>query len=154
MSTLNIPFRCYGENEPVGRHQVPADPAVSDVNITTYRDAVAALTTALPNQVVLKDEVPKDAAVAGPVPPTALRGKKWRVKYQDNVDGSTAYVTIPGADETLLTSGIYLDITAGVGLAFKQAFETVAVSRPQPGTNVGGGNSVTVLSVRLATETS
>lgn len=73
----------------------------------------------------------------------AQRGNKWLVSYHDNTQffdapvnaiPNDAYlrkfrVMIPTADNSLLTDNENdLDITAGVGLAFKTAFEAVAKS--------------------------
>lgn len=152
MPRLNIPIRCFGDDNPVSNHVVEATPGLSDAEITAYLNAVLLLTEGINNQVSLIDEIPKDAATAGVVPAGATRGKKWRCKYQDNVDGSISQLTIPAADETLLGSGRNLDLTAGDGLTFKTAFEATVVSKGQPGTGgVGGGNAVTLLEVKFIT---
>lgn len=154
MSRLVVPLRCFGSGgaDKVSTHSVELDAGSTDLQITGYKDAILGITNALNNQVLVIDEIPKDAATVGAVPPTALRGKKWRCRYQDNVDGSVAIVSVAGADETLLTDSPSLDLSAGAGAAFKAAFEQVVVSKPQPGTQVGGGNPVTLLSVTLGTE--
>ena len=78
-----------------------------------------------------------------PASQNAQRGNKWLVSYHDNEQffdppvnaiPNEGYlqkyrVMIPCADNTLLTDNdTFLDLTAGVGLAFKTAFEAVAVS--------------------------
>lgn len=80
---------------------------------------------------------------ATPASAFAQRGNKWLVIYHDNTQffdppvnaiPNDAYlrtyrVMIPTADNSLLADNdTFLDITAGVGLAFKNAFEAVAKS--------------------------
>ena len=82
-------------------------------------------------------------SAALPVDQDAQRGNKWLVKYHDNTPffddpvnaiPNDAYlrkfrVMIPTANNSLLTDNENdLDITAGVGLAFKTAFEAIAKS--------------------------
>lgn len=80
---------------------------------------------------------------ATPASAFAQRGNKWLVIYHDdtqffdppvNAIPNDAYlvkyrVMIPCADNSLLAANnTFLDITAGVGLAFKTAFEAIAKS--------------------------
>lgn len=72
------------------------------------------------------------------------REKKWRVKYTSTVTGKQYAVEIPGAILTgnLVAGTDFLDLAAGVGLAFKTTFEAEA---REPLTN----NAVTVDSVQF-----
>jgi len=78
------------------------------------------------------------------VPPAsqfAQRETKWLVTWVDNVIGTLHQTEIPTADLALLTAGAeMLNLGAGAGLAFKNAFEAVV--------RWGGVNAVTVQSVR------
>lgn len=67
---------------------------------------------------------------------------KWQLTYTDAVTGKQWQREIPTPDLTLLVAGTDLmNITAGAGLAYKTAFEAVAVSPD--------GNAVTLNSVRV-----
>lgn len=57
----------------------------------------------------------------------AQRGIKWLVRSVDP-GGNAVTFHIPGGDLTLLTTGETLDLTAGVGLALKDAIEDVVRS--------------------------
>lgn len=80
---------------------------------------------------------------ANPASAFAQRGNKWLVTYHDNEqffdppvnaipnEGYLRkyHIMIPTANNALLTDNdTFLDLTAGPGLAFKTAFEAVAVS--------------------------
>lgn len=71
----------------------------------------------------------------------ANRETKWLVTYEDSTTHFVYRGEIPTADLSLRAgNSSLLDLTAGVGLAFKTAFEAVVKSR--------AGNAVTVISVQ------
>lgn len=72
----------------------------------------------------------------------AQRENKWLVTMEDNVTHFTYGFTIPCADLSLLPDNHsqYLDLTAGAGLAFKNAIEAVWRSK--------AGNLGTIVSVK------
>lgn len=63
-------------------------------------------------------------APALPVGVYAQRGIKWLVRAVDP-GGNAVTFHVPGGDLSLLTTGENLDLTAGAGLAFKDAVEDV-----------------------------
>lgn len=78
------------------------------------------------SQQVLKSTLYSAVPAASPL---AQRENKWLCRYHDNTTLQKGSVSIGTADLTLLTDNSeFLDITAGVGLAFKDAFEDVVVS--------------------------
>jgi len=61
--------------------------------------------------------------------PLAQRENKWLARYHDATNFQKFSVSFPCADLSKLASGEeFLDLTAGVGLAVKEAFEDVVVS--------------------------
>lgn len=66
----------------------------------------------------------------GPAASTlAQRENKWLARYHDATNFQKFTVSFPCADLSKLADGEeFLDLTAGVGLAVKEAFEAVAVS--------------------------
>lgn len=77
-------------------------------------------------------------------PGTASRGKKYILKYRDNVTVKTHQIEIPGGDDSLLVTGSdLLDLAAGPGLAVKTAFEAAVVSPL--------GNAVTLYAIDFTT---
>lgn len=73
----------------------------------------------------------------------AQRENKWLVRYHDATTQLKFSVSIPTTDLTKLPAHEeFLDLTAGVGLAFKTAFEAVVVSPDD------SANSVVVDSVQ------
>jgi hypothetical protein len=59
----------------------------------------------------------------------AQRENKWLVRYHDGTNSKKYRVEIPTAKLSLLAANSeFLDLTAGVGLAFKSAFEAIAKS--------------------------
>jgi hypothetical protein len=83
------------------------------------------------------------AAASIPVAKAAQREIKWRVKMTDAIDSLGDWsVEIGGADTSLLVANSDdMDLTAGAGLALKNAIEANCVSRL--------GNAVTVISATL-----
>jgi len=122
---------------------------VTSLTLPTLLTQIGALRTAIDNIVIgvvakekqtVFDTILDDAT---PASAFAQRGNKWLVIYHDdtqffdppvNAIPNDAYlvkyrVMIPTADNALLTGNdTFLDLTAGVGLAFKTAFEAVAKS--------------------------
>lgn len=122
---------------------------VTALTLPALLTQVGTLRTAIDNIVIgviakesqtVFDTVLNDAT---PASAFAQRGNKWLVIYHDNTQffdppvnaiPNDAYlvkyrVMLPTADNALLAlNSTFLDITAGLGLAFKTAFEAVAKS--------------------------
>lgn len=110
--------------------------------IGNLRDAIDDIVIGVPakeSQTVFDTILSQD----NPTSEFAQRGNKWLVSYHDNTPFFDApvnaipndaylrkfHVMIPTADNSLLAANeTLLDLTAGVGLAFKTAFEAVAKS--------------------------
>lgn len=114
-------------------------------NIAATLTAIGLLQTALEavslNGFTKLDVLAQTTILPGvqPVDGNAQRETKWFVSGTDSAGFSTS-IEIPGADLDLLPVGSgTLDLTAGAGLALKNALEAVWVSRQ--------GNAVTVNSV-------
>lgn len=77
-------------------------------------------------RIVLSDTFSSNAPAASPL---AQRENKWLVTYVDSVTNKLYRGEIPTADLTLLTGNSEsLDLSAGVGLTFKQKFEAIVKS--------------------------
>lgn len=89
-------------------------------------------------RIVLSDTLSSSAPAASSA---AQRENKWLVRYTDTVTHRIFKGEIPTADNSLLANNSeFLDLSAGVGLAFKNAFEAVVKSI--------AGNAVQVISVQ------
>lgn len=106
----------------------PANLAAVQTAIATFRGAVAALV--LGN--LFKYEIIAQVTETAKTPAAsqlAQRENKFLVRFHDSTTGQKASVSIPTADLSKLTANSeFVDITAGDGLAFKNAFEAIAVS--------------------------
>jgi hypothetical protein len=106
----------------------PANAAAQSTLMGNLSTAVAGLVIGrfLQNQVVyarvLTGTTPADS-------PLAQRENKWLCRYHDSVNFKKFSISIGTADLTLLADNSeLLDLTTDPGLAFKTAFEAVAVS--------------------------
>lgn len=109
--------------------------AVTLANIATFQTALAGITTGTITKLDVLAETTEFGGAA-PVDGYSQRETKWLVSGVDSAGFSTT-LEIPTADLSLLPSGSgVLDLTAGAGLAFKNALEAIWVSRQ--------GNAVTV----------
>ena len=94
-------------------------------------------------RIVLSDTLSSSAPANSPL---AQRENKWLVRYTDNTTHRIFKGEIPTADLTLLVGNSeFLDLSAGVGLAFKNAFQAVVKSIE--------GNAVSVISVQFVGRT-
>lgn len=119
---------------------------VTALNITTFLSDVGALRTAIDNVVlgtVSNEKATLFNTVISNIPPTdknAQVERKWLLTYTDTTPEYAVGVPNPGygkifqheiatADASLIQDNTeFMDITAGVGLALKNAFEAVIVS--------------------------
>lgn len=68
-------------------------------------------------------------SATAPTDPQAQRGVKWTIAWRDTVTGVPGQNFIPTADLShLMTNSDEMDITAGVGLALKNAVDTLCKS--------------------------
>lgn len=117
-------------------------------NLAATQTALAALLSAIQaivigelnkERIVLSDTLSSSAPAASPL---AQRENKWLVTYTDTTTHRLFKCEIPTADLSLLTGNSEaLDLSAGVGGAFKTAFEAVVKSID--------GNAVQVISVKF-----
>lgn len=132
------------ERSNVGVHVVTPDAAGLDawnLSLDALRDAMDGVTIGTRT----KDARLYDTAVAAATPPASVnaqRENKWLVIASDDVTGKVVSFEIPTADLTLLSGNTDLmDISAGAGLALKNAIEAIATSDV--------GNTITVNEVRF-----
>ena len=132
MSTITI--QTYDRSQPVKSTSmsIPADDAVGDIAVQALADAVDAIIrgTAVSATVTVPNVV--DAGSPGPAADIdADRGNKWLmrtfVSADDQGAGKTYQNEIGTADNGVLPSASddFLDLTAGVGLALKTAWDAV-----------------------------
>lgn len=90
-------------------------------------------------RIILSDTLSSSSAANSPL---AQRENKWLVTYEDATTHFLYRGELPTADLSLLSGNSeFLDLTAGPGQAFKNAFEAVVKSR--------ANNAVTVVSVKF-----
>lgn len=110
---------------------VGADDAVTDVNVQALADALdAILRGAAVKAVVNIPNVVDAGSAAPPADKEAQRGNKWLFRVQVSAapeNGKVLTHEIGTADNSVLATSTddFLDLTAGVGLTLKTAFETV-----------------------------
>lgn len=122
---------------------------ITAVSLPGFLTDFGALRTAIEGitiGVVHKESWTGDETILSNTPPAngfAQRESKWLVRYRDDVTEEVYRMEIGTADLSLLPAGEeFLDITAGAGLAFRTAFETIAR------TPESSSNTVTVISVQ------
>ncbi len=108
---------------------------ISAANLVAKLALVATLRTALAAVVIgvdAKQEITlkRDVFSANPASSTlAQRENKWLIRYVGNTSNKKFQAAIPTADWSLLPDhSEFLDLTAGVGMDLKDAFEAIAVS--------------------------
>ncbi len=122
--------------------------AVSDPQIQAWADAMdAVILGANVRAVKSEDTVVDTGSQVPPADDLANRGDKWLLRAQDSTTGKIYTHEIGTADFSQLPSPTsdYLDLTAGVGLALKTAFDA-AYESPQ-------GNTGVMLSCQQVTRT-
>lgn len=129
MSSFIIPIR--DNDGSLGRSSFPVDPTSADIDLTALYTAVDALNTGTMGTATLVQELNKDAGSDENSPdPQARKSRAFRVYYQGVTNTKLrGTVTIACADATLVPGVEELDISAGVGLALKNAFEAVGQHR-------------------------
>lgn len=110
-------------------------PALDDSNINSVLADMIAFETAvagLSDGAISKQKltaVDQTRTYTVPASQTVQKGIKFTISYRDSVTGSNYYVQLPCADLTVLPTGNEkVILTANPGLAFKTAFEALAVS--------------------------
>lgn len=103
--------------------------AATDTAITAFVAAIDGLILGVVNRRTT-EAFTSTATNPGPSSdPLAQRENKWLVRYHDAVNGQPFQVSLPTADLSLhMANSEFVDLTAGVGLAFKTASEAVMVS--------------------------
>jgi len=122
--------------------------AATDPQIQTLTDAWDAIVLGSSIKAVKSEDTVVD--VGSQVPPAdelANRGQKWLTRAQDSTTGKIFTHELGTADFSQLPSATsdFLDLTAGVGLALKNAFDAIYES-PE-------GNTGVMLSVQQVTRT-
>lgn len=122
--------------------------AATDPQIQTLTDAWDAIVLGSSIKAVKSEDTTVD--VGSQTPPAnelANRGQKWLVRAQDSTTGKIYTHELGTADYSQLPSATsdFLDLTAGVGLALKNAFDAIYES-PE-------GNTGVMLSVQQVTRT-
>lgn len=136
MATLS--FSTYDRLGKPTSMSIGADDAVSGANVQALADAIDAVIRGSAVKAVVSVDTIVDAGNA--TPPNdqeANRGSKWLYRVQVAAEGGKIYThEIGTADGSQLAtaSDDFLDLTAGVGLALKSAFEAVYES---PNGNAG-----------------
>lgn len=103
--------------------------AITDPNFTLLFNATDPLILDGEQQSKLVTEAGKDGADTGKATdPFAQRETKWLGQFRDSA-GDVGTFEIPCADLQYVTVEGGLDLTAGVGLAFKTQFDSLARSR-------------------------
>lgn len=128
--------------------RIAAITAVTDPQIQTLTDAWdAVILGALLKAVKSEDSTIDAGSQTPPASALANRGDKWLVRAQDSTTGKVFTHELGTADFTQLPTPTsdFLDLTAGVGLALKNAFNAVYES-PE-------GNTGVMLSVQQVTRT-
>lgn len=146
MATLN--YSTYDRLALQTSTSINADDAVTDPNVQALADALDAVIRGSAIKAVKSIRTTVDAGSA--VPPAdveANRKNKWLFRTQVSAEDGKIYTNELGtADNTALPSPAtdFLDLTAGLGLALKTAWETVYES-PQ-------GNAGVLISVQQVNE--
>lgn len=137
MSRIYIPI--LDASADISTVGIYAPAAAADLDITAFFDAVDGVSLGTLVRSYLVQSVQKDVgSTTPPVNQFARRESRWVCKYTDDVTLKEYEFSIPCADLALATGDV-LNITAGAGLALKNAFEGVAESEL--------GNAVTLNSV-------
>ena len=122
--------------------------AVTDPQIQTLTDAWdAVILGASIKAVKTEDDIIDGGSQVPPADELANRGQKWLARVQDSTTSKIYNHELGTADFSQLPSATsdYLDLTAGVGLALKNAFDA-AYESPE-------GNTGVLLSVQQVTRT-
>ena len=138
-----VSFQTYDRlNKPTSL-SIAAIDAVTTANVQALADAIDAVIRGVAVKATTAVIEIVDAGSAGPAADSeANRGSKWLFRTQDGVTGKIYTNEIGTADGTVLpsTDSDFIDLTAGVGLALKTAWEAVYRSED--------GNAGTLLSVQ------
>lgn len=121
---------------------IGADDAVTDVNVQALADAIDPIIRGVAVKAVVTIPNVVDGGTPGPsTDKDAQRGNKWLFRVYDSVGQKTYTHEIGTADNTVLPTAAddFIDLTAGVGLALKTAWDAVYLS---PDGNAGSLLSV------------
>lgn len=125
---------------------VGADDAVLDATVQALADALDAIITGADLRAVV--QVPNIVDIGSATPPadkSSDRGNKWLFRTQEATTGKIFKNELGTRDATALPTATddYVDLTAGVGLAVKTAWETLWTSDE--------GRAGTLLSIQQVT---
>lgn len=123
---FNVTFICHKDERSTPGFPWDAANGAALTALVTALDGIS-LATIGPQFII--DRTEHSAGSAAVPPGTASRGKKYILKYRDNVLNKTHQIEIPGGDDGLLAEGSdLLDLGVNPGLAVKTAFEAAVVS--------------------------
>ena len=127
MATLSFSTRDRRSNQT--QLVIPADDAVGDVAVQALADAIDAVIRGSAVQaVVITANIVDVGSSLAPNDVEANRGNKWLFRTQVAAEGGKVYTNELGtADNSQLPSATddFLDLSAGVGLALKTAWDAV-----------------------------
>ncbi len=138
-----ITLSSYDRENKATSMSILGDDLVTTGQVQALADAVDAIILGVGVRAVRSIETVVDAGEAGPSSEFyAQRGNKWLMRVQDNVTSQIYNHEFGTADQEQLPSpgSDFLDLTGGVGLSLKTAFEA-AYESPD-------GNAGTLLSVQ------
>lgn len=116
----------------------------TQTELTTLRNAVLALILGNMIRNATESSVFQAPDPSPAASPLAQRENKWLVRFHDSTTGQKFQVSIGTADLTKkMANSEFIDLTAGDGLAFKNAFQAVVVSPNE------SGNAVVVDSIQF-----
>lgn len=140
MSSLDIPIR--DNDGTLGKASFPVGDSSSTVDLTALYGAVNDLTIGTMGTSVFVQNTINDVGTDVNSPDEqARKNRAFRVTYQGTINTRLkGSVTIACADALLVPGVEQLDIASGVGLALKNAFETVGAHRAT-------GETITVTSI-------
>lgn len=145
MAQFNIPV--LGWNKDKSSVGINVDDAAGDAALTALFNAVVGVIKGETGQSTLVTSVQKNAGTGlQSADPGAQKEMKWLCRINDATLGKTYRFEIPTADfDALPVNSDFLDLTAGVGLALKTAFDAIGQS--------SYGNGATLISVELVGRT-
>lgn len=139
--TFNVTFICHKD-----KRSTPGfywDDA-TNTELTALVTALNGISLATIGPSFIINRTDHAAGSAATPPGTASRGKKYVLKYRDNVTLKSHQIEVPGGDDGLLPTGTdNLPLDADEGLAVKTAFEAAVVSPD--------GNATTLYAIEFDT---
>lgn len=143
MAKLRVDVWGNTSTEPAAAAIIPVADAITGINMTAITDQVEALSIGTRGAATLNISTLHDAgSTVRPASQLAQRENRFRVNFTDSVENKKYSFSIGAADLTLLPAGSeFLDLSAGVGLAFVTAVEPLLESEL--------GNACTITSIQF-----